>query len=182
MNYASQDLVHEHDAILFALRVLEEISNRVNEGQDVPAGDIIELLEFLKLFADKCHHGKEEDFYFPALEAAGIPRINGPIGVMLSEHDVGREFIKEMQNSVSEKISDKEGFVKAAQRYIVLLRSHIEKENKVLFPMGDAKLTEAEHKKLLEEFEKFEENVIGKGKHEELHKQLDEFNRKYLKQ
>lgn len=182
MNYASQDLVHEHDAILFALRVLEEITNRINEGQDVPTGDIIELIDFLKLFADKCHHGKEEGFYFPAIEAAGIPRINGPIGVMLSEHDVGRGFIKEMENSVSEKTSDKDGFVKGAQRYIALLRSHIEKENKVLFPMGDEKLTETVHQELLEEFEKFEENVIGKGKHEELHNQLDEFNRKYLKQ
>ncbi len=182
MNYASQDLIHEHDAILFALRVLDEISGRVHQGKDVPAGDIIELIEFLKLFADKCHHGKEEGFYFPALEAAGIPRANGPIGVMLSEHDTGRAFIKEMQSSVSEKISDKEGFVKAAQGYVGLLRSHIEKENTVLFPMGDAKLTEAKHKELLDEFEKFEENVIGKGKHDELHKQLEEFNRKYLKQ
>ena len=181
MNYASQDLVHEHDAILFALRVLDEISDRVHEGKDVPAGDIIELIEFLKLFADKCHHGKEEGFYFPAIESAGIPRANGPIGVMLSEHDAGRAFIKEMQCSVSEIISDKEGFVKAAKGYVELLRSHIEKENTVLFPMGDAKLSEAKHKELLEEFEKFEENVIGKGKHEELHKQLEEFNRKYLK-
>lgn len=182
MNYASQDLVHEHEAILFALRVLDEISIRVNEGKDIPPGDIIELIEFLKLFADKCHHGKEEGFYFPALESAGILRANGPIGVMLSEHDAGRAFIKVMQRSVTEKISDKEGFVKAAQGYVGLLRSHIEKENTVLFPMGDAKLSEAKHKELLEEFEKFEENVIGKGKHEELHKQLEEFNRKYLKQ
>lgn len=44
MNYASQDLVHEHDAILFALRVLDEISDRVHEGKDVPPGDIIELI------------------------------------------------------------------------------------------------------------------------------------------
>jgi hemerythrin-like domain-containing protein len=181
MNYASQDLVNEHEAILFALKVLEEIADRVNEGKDVPPGDIIELIEFLKLFADKCHHGKEEGFYFPALESAGIPRANGPIGVMLSEHDAGRAFIKEMQNSVSEKISDIEGFVKAAQGYVGLLRSHIEKENTVLFPMGDAKLSESEHKELLNKFEEFEENVIGTGKHEELHKQLDEFNRKYLK-
>ncbi|MEN6420324.1 MAG: hypothetical protein ABFD76_00125 [Smithella sp.] len=62
MNYASQDLVCEHDAILFSLSVLDEISNRVNDGKDVPHSDIIELIGFLKLFADKCHHGKEEGY------------------------------------------------------------------------------------------------------------------------
>jgi hemerythrin-like domain-containing protein len=36
-------------------------------------------LVFLKEFADRCHHGKEEDFLFPALEKAGIKKEGGPI-------------------------------------------------------------------------------------------------------
>ena len=101
---------------------------------------------------------------------------------LVNEHDAGRVFIQEMQKSANNKLSDKKGFVNAAQGYVELLRSHIEKENTVLFPMGDEKLSESEHKELLNKFEEFEENVIGKGKHEELHKKLDEFNSKYLKQ
>jgi hemerythrin-like domain-containing protein len=36
------------------------------------------MMEFLSVFADTCHHGKEEDFLFPGLEAAGIPNEGGP--------------------------------------------------------------------------------------------------------
>jgi hemerythrin-like domain-containing protein len=41
------------------------------------------FLEFFRGFADKCHHCKEEDRLFPCMEARGIPREGGPIGVML---------------------------------------------------------------------------------------------------
>jgi hemerythrin-like domain-containing protein len=100
---------------------------------------------------------------------------------MLAEHDTGREFIKQMTEASAEKILNKDKFIKSSRGYINLLRAHIEKENKVLFPMGDLKLSEMKQKELLEAFEDFEEKVIGKGKHEELHKQLDSFNIKYLK-
>jgi len=181
MEYASKDLMHEHDAILFSLKILDEISNRVESGKEVPAGDITDLIDFLKLFADKCHHGKEEGLYFPALEEEGIQRQNGPIGMMLEEHDTGRGFIRRMQSSVTDKMVNKDEFIQSARGYIKLLRLHIEKENTVLFPIGDMKLSPLKQSKLIEEFEEFEETVIGRGKHEELHKQLNEFSRKYLK-
>lgn len=181
MDYASNDLMHEHEAILFSLKILDQISYLIESGNDVSSADIIKLIDFLKLFADKCHHGKEEDLFFPALEEAGIQRHNGPIGMMLSEHQTGREFIRSMQMSVSDNKIDKGEFVKSARGYTALLRTHIEKENTILFPIAEMKLSAQKHKDLLAEFEKFEENVIGKGKHEELHKQLKEFNKKYLK-
>ncbi|HNX22580.1 MAG TPA: hemerythrin domain-containing protein [Spirochaetota bacterium] len=181
MEYASQDLRHEHDAILFSLKILGEISNRVESGKDVPPHDIISIIDFLKLFADKCHHGKEEGLFFPALEDVGVPKQNGPIGVMLAEHTMGRDFIRQMRESVTDNSYMKDEFVKSAQGYISLMRAHIEKENTVLFPMGDAKLSDSKQKELIDAFEKFEEEVIGKGKHEELHKQLHDFETKYLK-
>jgi len=181
MEYASQDLKHEHDAILFSLKILDEISNRVESGKDVSPYDIIGIVDFLKLFADKCHHGKEEGLFFPALEDAGIPKQNGPIGVMLAEHTMGRDFIRQMRESVTDNSVKKNEFVNSSQGYISLMRAHIEKENTILFPMGDAKLSDSKQKELIEAFEKFEEEVIGKGKHEELHKQLHDFETKYLK-
>ena len=178
---ASQDLMHEHDAILFSLKVLEEICNIVELRKDVLKKDITDLVDFLKLFADKCHHGKEEGFLFPALKEAGISAENGPIGVMLAEHAMGRNFIRQMQESVTDRELRKEEFGKSARGYISLMRAHIQKENNVLFPMGDAKLSDSKQKELIGLFEKYEEEVIGEGKHEELHKQLEAFNVKYLK-
>jgi hemerythrin-like domain-containing protein len=181
MEYASGDLMHEHDAILFSLKILDEIATRIESGEDVLLRDITDFIDFLKLFADKCHHGKEEGFLFPALEEEGIQNQYGPIGVMLEEHDAGRKFIKQMDLASTDNTINKEDFVKSARGYISLMRAHIKKENEVLFPIGDMKLSPSKQRDLLKAFEEFEDNVIGKGKHEELHEMLKNFKNKYLK-
>jgi hemerythrin-like domain-containing protein len=180
MDTASQDLIHEHKAIIIALNVIEKMYERVQNDKKIDYKDIEEIIEFLKIFADKCHHGKEENFLFPALEEIGIKNQNGPIGVMLAQHKQGREFIKLMQESIVNKIINKKAFVNAASSYVNLLRNHIEKENKILFPMSDTKLSASKQKELLNNFENLEKNVIGEGKHEELHILLEKFEKKYL--
>jgi hemerythrin-like domain-containing protein len=85
-----------------------------------------------------------------------------------------------MQVNTINKKFDKTAFVQAALSYIKLLRNHIEKENNILFPMGDARLSASIQEELLAQFEIYEENVIGEGKHEELHALLEKFKEKYL--
>ena len=100
---------------------------------------------------------------------------------MLSEHVEGRGFIKDMVNSTANKTLDKNKFAVAATSYVNLMRTHIRKENQILFPMGEQNLSDAEQKELLEAFDNHERTMIGEGKHEEFHKMLDRFEAKYLK-
>jgi hemerythrin-like domain-containing protein len=72
-------------------------------------------------------------------------------------------------------------FIEPALNYINLLRNHIEKENIVLFPPGDERISMALQKRLLEKFEKFEEDIMGKGTHKKLHDLLHAFSIKYIK-
>lgn len=181
METARQDLIQEHKAILIALNVIEKMYERVQNDKEIDYEDIEKMIEFLKVFADKCHHGKEEDFLFPALEEVGVKNQNGPIGIMLAQHKQGRELIQQMQNSIINKIINKNAFVGAASSYVSLLRNHIEKENTILFPMSDTKLSASKQKELLNNFENLEKNVIGEGKHEELRTLLEKFKNKYLK-
>ena len=180
MKTASQDLIHEHKAIQIALNILEKIREKLEKNEAADYKDINDLLEFLKEFADKCHHGKEEGFLFPALEKTGVKNEGGPIGVMLLEHTQGRNFIKQMQESILIKPVNNNQFVEAAIAYVKLLRAHIEKENKILFPMIDVRLSASEQKELLEQFENHEEKVIGSGRHYDLHDLLEKFMNKYL--
>src|SRR5512140_1559873 len=92
--------------------------------------DMQAFIDFLKEFADKCHHGKEEGFLFPAMEAAGVPNEGGPIGVLLAEHAQGRQLIREMEESIATSV-DRSKLARAAGQYAVLLRVHIRKENTV---------------------------------------------------
>lgn len=176
MKYASEDLRTEHRGILFGLDILEKMA----EGA-ADTGDAGEMVNFFRLFADKCHHGKEEGLLFPAMEKAGIPNKGGPIGQMLAEHAQGREYIAEMGASAGGGALQADRFKEAAAGYIQLMRAHIDKENSVLFPAGDRMLPMDVQKQLLDRFEGFEEEVMGKGTHEKLHEVLHRLEEKYLK-
>lgn len=181
MNYASEDLRHEHESVLFGLEVLEKMAGQLRQTGTLDTKDIGDMVNFLQLFADKCHHGKEEKLLFPAMEAAGIPNEGGPIGQMLLEHIQGRRFIAEMGISIVGGKLDADMFLDAASGYIQLMRPHINKENMILFPMGDQTLPAEKQTQLLQQFEAFEATVMGKGVHEKLHAVLDRFEQKYLK-
>ncbi len=179
MSNAIDDLRNEHDAILSGLQILSAISSRIDKGLDVEKRGIRDFLAFLKEFADKCHHGKEEGILFPALVKAGFPQKGGPIEVMLSEHRKGRELVERMEKA-SGGTPDYPLFSRVAREYGELLRSHIEKENGVLFPSAETALGEQRLDEIYDAFERHEEKVIGAGRHEELHAMLKGLKQKYF--
>ncbi|MHC1743231.1 MAG: hemerythrin domain-containing protein [Syntrophobacteraceae bacterium] len=180
---ATDQLRAEHDGILTILEVLEKIALEMTSGAAPNVNHLEKILEFLSVFADQCHHGKEEDILFPALELKGIPREGGPIGVMLREHDHGREHIRAMREALEKMKMGQdatEPFVQAATDYTHLLRSHILKENNALFVMAEKKLSDEEQARLCEAFETMEREKIGVGRHEAFHQLMDELAGVYL--
>ena len=98
-----KDLTAEHEAVRLTLRVLEKISTDIDRRGKIAGGDDIDaLLEFFRVFVDKCHHGKEEKLLFPALEEVGVGKEGGPIGVMLDEHRQGRELVGAMTTAMTQ--------------------------------------------------------------------------------
>jgi len=180
-----EDLRAEHEGILLMLRILERICEGFVPGGRLDVARLDEIMEFFVIFVDKCHHGKEEEFLFPALEEAGVPREGGPIGVMLREHAMGRTYVSQMrQNLTGHKSGDPragEGFRQHARQYTELLRQHIDKENNVLFVMAESRLPGAKQEELERAFEKLEKERIGEGKHEEFHALLDQLQKEYLR-
>lgn len=180
MIYASEDLINEHKGILTGLNILEKMAESLKDNKHVELEDIKEMVNFIKIFADKCHHGKEEGLLFPAMEKAGIKNENGPIGELLAEHVIGRKHVAQMLESLEGELFKTDDFIQAATDYVTLLRAHIIKENTEVFPMGDKLIPPEEQKQLLEQFEEFEETVMGKGTHEKLHEMLHQFKNKYM--
>lgn len=177
MGKATQDLRTEHEAILHVLSILDQMMLSQNGNEDTLFHDFGEVVYFLKTFADKCHHGKEENYLFQALVRKGIVNEGGPVGVMLKEHDLGRGFIAQMSRSLENK--NLQGFLDAAVQYRDLLQGHIEKENNILFQMADNVLDEKEQDLLFDKFEQHEENVIGHGVHDKLHAMMGEWEKMY---
>lgn len=181
--YATQDLRNEHEGVKVALAVLDHFSKEIEAERAVNIDDIEQLVDFLKTFVDRCHHGKEEDLLFPALEKAGIPKENGPIGVMLADHAQGREYIRMMNESIPGlREADPESqsqFASAARGYSCLLHNHIVKENEVLFIMAEQNLTPQVHEELARGFDQIEQERIGPGVHERYHALLDRLSNEY---
>jgi hemerythrin-like domain-containing protein len=90
----TQILMEEHELILEALDALEKKVEAIQAGVAPDRVYFEKAVEFLRGFADKCHHGKEEDLLFKRMAERGFPVQGGPIAVMLSEHQAGRAFIR----------------------------------------------------------------------------------------
>lgn len=171
-------LKEEHRAVERVLRVLNKAADRIDEGKAVPPAVFENSLDFLRNFADKCHHGKEEELLFPAMEKAGIGRDGGPIGVMLVEHEQGRQHLRAMEEALGAyregDQSARSALAGHARAYAALLAQHIQKEDQVLFPMAERILAADEKETLVEGFDRIEQDHIGPGVHERYHLMIDE--------
>lgn len=153
-------LKQEHRAIERALNVLERELRCAERGEQVRFKTLHDALWFIRAFADQCHHNKEEELLFPAMERKGFPRSAGPLAVMLHEHDAGRSHVRAMDESL-ERYEGGETqalatFTHHARAFIGLLREHIQKEDRILFEMADQHLSFADQEQLYLEFLKKE--------------------------
>lgn len=177
---AIQDLIHEHEVIIASLEVLDVMAQNATSSDNVVVEDYKKIVDFIKEFADKCHHGKEEDMLFPALIYVGFAKDSGPIAAMMADHNLGRELIKNMSNAAKGNVLNVNDFSSNAKKYIELMRKHISIENNVLFPLSETKLSKSTIDDLTVRFEEFEENVIGHDAHHRLLDVFNSFKNKYL--
>lgn len=123
---ATDILMDEHRVIERVLTSLEQAAVRLNQGEAVRPGFFIDAADFVKGFADGCHHKKEEGVLFTALVDAGLPQNVGPVGVMLDEHEQGRAFTRGMR-AAAERLEAGDATARAdvvqnALGYVALLR------------------------------------------------------------
>ena len=126
--------------------------------------------DFIKGFADGCHHKKEEGVLFPAMVSFGVPEDGGPVGVMLAEHEQGRAITRALR-AAAERLevgdqSASQEVIANARDYSQLLRQHIMKEDRILFPMANQVLPPAEQDRVADGFDRIEHEETGEGIHE----------------
>jgi len=155
-------------------RVIERVLAALERLTEKPAIEFVEAwrkaLDFIRHFADQCHHLKEEKILFPAMEAHGIPNEGGPIGMMLLEHQEARSYVAAMFDALGKIAagdpSAQSVLIDNAKQYLRLLHEHIQKEDDVLFRMADEVIPEDEQRQLLKSFETHEAEEMGAGVHE----------------
>lgn len=170
----TDDLREEHRAVKLMLRILDGICTNLEAGKKVKQEHLDGLIEFMRVFVDRCHHTKEEVYLFPEMETAGISGSEELIDSLKKEHEQGRQHVNRIENAILGKEGDRKlpTMIESSRAYIQLLTAHVEKEDNKLFPLADTYLPEVAQKDLLEHFETVETQIIGPGKHEEFHRWL----------
>jgi hemerythrin-like domain-containing protein len=170
---AIEQLMNEHRLIEQVLASLESFAEQIHSGAEAERGTVKDYADFFNNFADKCHHGKEEDRLFVKMTESGFPREYGPIAVMLAEHTEGREHVGALAavggGSGPLTEGERAQIVSHATGYVPLLRAHIMKEDNILYPMAVQTIPPAEFDRMADEFEAFEASVMGEGAHERFH-------------
>lgn len=142
----TQVLVEEHKLILRMLGLLEKNAPQTVAGKYLNWQFYLDGVDFIRQYADRFHHAKEEDVLFKALIDNGMPKEHSPVAAMLMEHDQGRSFVRGMELAVHEAQAGKTVFYKAiadnALGYAALLRDHISKEDEVLYPLAERVIPE----------------------------------------
>jgi hemerythrin-like domain-containing protein len=144
-------LREEHRVILGALDALERAAERGAAGGPVADAWWSAVVTWLRAFADRNHHAKEETALFPAMVKAGVPsESGGPIAVMLEEHVEGRRLVAAIESAAAA------ARVAACRDYVALLRGHIDKENGIVFPLAESVLDGQAMQGLRREFDAVE--------------------------
>ena len=170
----TQMLENEHLVIAKVVSAAPVLADRLEAGQTISVETLQGVVEFMRIFADKCHHGKEETLLFPLLGKKGIPMQGCPVGVLTMEHGKGRILVKELADGAEAYQNGdpgaKQAVIQALRGIAILYPNHIWKEDYLLFPMTNKVLNQDEQQTLYEQFEQVEDTITP-----DVHHRLEHF-------
>ena len=136
-------LRHEHRVIEQAMRALEGMRFRIRAGGVVPGVELSKLLDFIRNYADRFHHAREETHLFPALEQIGVQDGNGPLAFLRDEHETERRLLGDLEMTVEKYRHDSAAgaeLVSIANQFIDHLIEHMRQEEAILFRLAEEML------------------------------------------
>ena len=180
-NKPTKVLEEEHHFIQKVVGAMAVLIETLETGKEVEQKTLQDIVEFMRIFADKCHHGKEETHLFPALEKKGVPMRGCPLGALIAEHQKGRALVSELAKATEAYTKGSslatESLVKSLRALTDLYPNHIWKEEYLAFPMADKILSSEEQRDLYEKFE-IVEKEIGLDVHRRFEQFAEELERK----
>ncbi len=177
-----QLMIEEHKTIKRMLEVIRSFCLRILDGKEVDGEDVFKMIDFVRNYADKHHHGKEEDLLFKFMtEELGSTAEKLVRNGMLVEHDLGRLYMRELEEATEKMIKgDEEAKVDVighGMSYYHLLQRHIDKEDGMVYKYGEDNLSKETIERMNRETEIIEKEAREKGlqeKYEALVKELEE--------
>jgi hemerythrin-like domain-containing protein len=125
-------------------------------GAEIDSELYAAIFEFIEQYADGMHYAKEEEAWFPALRAVGLPHM-GPIACLLMEHDGSRELFDQMRGALTAiqagDASRRPQLFQSSDHFAALVRQHAHKEDQGLVQMTQMMLGPGQMEELGRSFE-----------------------------
>ena len=158
-------LMIEHRLIERMLANVKNLLVRVGQTQKIDPLLVDKTVDFIRTYADRTHHGKEEDILFRDLNNKELSEIDRRVmNELIEEHVFGRKTTKALveantryRNGDSSALGD---IVSCLNTLVDFYPKHIEKEDKVFFPASRAYFSETEDQTMLAEFMDFDQKMI----------------------
>jgi hemerythrin-like domain-containing protein len=158
-------LMIEHRLIERMLGLVKKEAGRIRDTNEINSVFLDNAVDFIRIYADRTHHGKEEDILFRDL--ANKPMTDDEKRIMaelLEEHVLGRETVRDLVDAKKRHFSgDASALAIVTQKLELLVNfypKHIEKEDKVFFPAMMKYFSPDEQERMLAEFREFDRNMI----------------------
>ncbi len=168
-------LKKDHEIIKLVLKATTTCIDLLKGGKEIPPAVLLDTVDFITNFIDRCHHAKEEQGLFPVLESTGMSRENSVIGTMLKEHEEARKIADQIKGAVDSYIANNKSgqsrstLIQHCQAYVDHINRHILKEDTRLFVIAERRLKGKENdvKSKLDSVEMEEVGAEGRKHYED---------------
>ena len=174
-NQITTSLRKDHESIKKVLKAIAICIQLLKERKEISPDILLDTVDFITNFIDRCHHAKEEHGLFPALEATGMPKENSAIGTMLREHEEARKIAEQIKHAVDSYLANnkseqsKSALIQHCEAYVNHIDRHIMKEDTRLFIIAERRLKGKENdvKEMVDSVEVEKVGVEGRKQYED---------------
>ncbi|HAR95459.1 MAG TPA: cation-binding protein [Deltaproteobacteria bacterium] len=158
-------LMIEHRLIERMIWLMKTELRLIEETGRIRYDFIDRAVDFIKTYADRCHHGKEEDILFKELQAKKISDLHRQVvNELIQEHIQGRaltnRIVEAKQRCMDEKQRDLPGLTEPLRVLVKFYPQHIEKEDRHFFIPCMDYFSKAEQEAMLSQFYDFDRSLF----------------------
>ena len=162
---ARAPLMIEHRLIERMISVIKHNLTKIESTQVVDPVFVDTAVDFIRTYADRTHHGKEEDILFRDLGKRDLSAEDQRVmQELIDEHVFGRQTTQALvEANTRYRSGDKSALTDITSKLRIIAEfypKHIEKEDKVFFPACRIYFTDDEDQAMLKEFWEFDQKMI----------------------
>lgn len=157
-------LMHEHRLIERMVDLIQKQAEVIQRGGELDSGFIADAVYFFRIYADRCHHGKEEKLLFKELANKDISSdLSAIMNELIQEHKQGRLMVGSLHQANQSRMKQSDDFtpvVHLLNELSAFYPKHIEKEDKHFFFPVMEYFTRAEMDRMLNDFQEFDRQMV----------------------